>query len=171
MKRRLILLALVGTSIVLQAAVLPEMRLLGVVPDLGALLAVSVAVHEGSDTGALVGFVAGLGFDFFVESPLGLWALSFAVAGWAVGPIQGGFIRIPRVVPLLLGAFAGVVAGTCYVVLGIITGVDGLVAWQTLGILGRTILFDIALSPLVFLVVSKLLAEPTLSSTYRLGPR
>ena len=132
---------------------------------------VSVAMHEGSDTGALVGFAAGLGFDFFVESPLGLWALSFAVAGWAVGPIQGGFFRVPRVVPFLLGAFAGVVAGSCYVVLGVITGVDGLVAWQTLGILGRTILFDIALAPLVFFIVSRLLAERTVAATYRLGPQ
>jgi rod shape-determining protein MreD len=170
MKRRILLTALVVTSIVLQAGVLPEMRLLGVVPDLGAVLAVSVAFHEGGDSAALVGFAAGVGFDLFVESPLGLWGLSYAIAGWAIGVIQGGFIRTPRIVPLLLGAFAGLAAGVSYLVLGILTGVDGLVDWGSLGVLARTTLYDIVIAPFVFFVVTKLLVEPSVSSTIRLRP-
>lgn len=96
MKRRILLAALVGTTVVLQVAVMPELRIFGVVPDLGAVLAVCVAYHSGSDSAALVGFAAGLGFDVFLESPLGLCALAYALTGWAVGPIQGGFIRTPR---------------------------------------------------------------------------
>ena len=166
MKQRILLGALVLTGVVLQAAVFPELRLLGVVPDLGAVLAVCVAYHAGSDSAALVGFCAGLGFDLFVETPLGLWALAYALTGWAVGPIQGGFIRTPRAVPLLLGAFAGVVSGVIFVILGVISGVDGLVAWSTLGVIARTTLYDTLLAPFVFFAVSRLLAERHLASTY-----
>lgn len=166
MKRRLLLGALIVTSVVLQVAVFPEVRLLGVVPDLGAVLAVCVAYHSGSDSAALVGFFAGLGVDLFMETPLGLWALAYALTGWAVGPIQGGFIRTPRAVPLLLGAFAGVVSNVLFVVLGVISGVAGLVAWDTLGIIARSTLYDTLLAPFVFLVVQRLLAERTLASTY-----
>jgi rod shape-determining protein MreD len=165
-----LLVALVTTVIVLQAGVFPELRLLGVVPDLGALLAVSVAFHEGSDTAALVGFFTGLGLDLFVDSPLGLWGLSYALTAWTVGILQGGFIRTPKLMPLLLGAFAGLMVGLVFLGLGIITGVDGLVEWRSLGIVARSTLYDTLLAPIVFAIVTRLLVEPSLSSTYRFRP-
>ena len=51
----------------------------GRVPDLGLVVAVAVAFDHGPEAGAFVGFLAGLGFDLFVETPLGLAALAYAL--------------------------------------------------------------------------------------------
>jgi len=66
------LTALITLTVVVQVVLFPHLRLAGRVPDLGLVLAVAVAFDHGPEAGALVGFLAGLGFDLFLETPLGL---------------------------------------------------------------------------------------------------
>ena len=73
----------------------PHLRIFGVVPDLGLVLAVAVAYRSRPEAGALVGFVAGLGYDLFLETPLGLSALSYALDRVRVGVLAGGMLRSP----------------------------------------------------------------------------
>ena len=65
-----------------------HLRILGVVPDLGLVLAVAIAYRSGPEAGALTGFAAGLCYDLFLETPLGLSALSYALTAYAVGLLQ-----------------------------------------------------------------------------------
>ena len=71
--------------LVLQVAVLAHARAADVQPDVMVLLTVSVALERGLEAGALIGFVAGLGFDLFVDTPFGLSALVYGVVGFCVG--------------------------------------------------------------------------------------
>src|SRR6478609_672564 len=93
---------LVGLMIVLQVAVFPHLRLAGVVPDLGLIVAIAVGYQLGPEAGAVTGFAAGLGFDLFLETPLGLNALTYALVGYGVGVLETGLFRSPRWLPSFL---------------------------------------------------------------------
>ena len=71
--------------LVLQVAILSHARVSEVQPDVMLLLTVSVALERGLEAGALVGFIAGLSFDLFVDTPFGLSSLIYGVVGVAVG--------------------------------------------------------------------------------------
>ena len=62
--------------VVLQTSVFPHLRIAGVVPDLGLVVAVALAVRYGPELGASFGFAAGLASDLFLQTPLGVWARS-----------------------------------------------------------------------------------------------
>ena len=97
-------LALVVVLVVIvQVTVMPHLRILGVVPDLGLVLAVAVVYRDGAEAGAITGFAAGLGYDLFLATPLGLSALVYALTAYAVGVLQTGMLRSPRWIPPLLG--------------------------------------------------------------------
>lgn len=151
MKQRLLLSLAVLLSIVIQVAVFPHLRLLGVVPEVGLLVAVAVAYRLGSATGAVVGFAAGLGYDLFLETPLGLSALAWLLTAWAVGAFHAGLVRPPRFIAPILGGLAGIMSGLLFVAIGIIFGVEELRDVEVLGVIARVSLYDALIAPLVFL--------------------
>src|SRR5262245_36746686 len=102
---------LIVCALIVQVAVFPHLRLFGVVPDLGRLIAIAVGYEYGAEAGALTGFFAGLGYDLFLETPLGLCALSYAIVGYFMGVIESGLFRSPRWLPSLLGAIGGLAGG------------------------------------------------------------
>lgn len=150
---------LVATAVVVQAGVFPHVRLFGVTPDLGLLVAAAVAYRLGSAAGAEVGFAAGLLIDLFAETPLGLSALAWSVTAWGVGMFHAGLVHPPRLISPLLGAAAGVVSGLVFVAAGVIFGVDELADWGVLGTIVRVALYDALLAPFVFLAVGRVLPD------------
>lgn len=150
---------LVSVTVVLQGAVFPDLVVFGVVPDLPFVLAAAIAYKEGPDTAAVVGFLAGLGADLFLETPLGLSALSGTLTGYGLGVMQASLLRSPRWVAPILGAAAGLGGGLLFAAAGVVTGSDVLASWQTLGVILRASLYDALLAPLVFLAVGRLLRE------------
>lgn len=106
----------------LQNAVLQDMRVSDIHPDAMLLFAIAAGIVGGSEAGALVAFAVGLVADLFVQTPLGLSALSFALVAFAVGALQASLIRSSWwITPLtaLLGSAAGVVL---FVVIGAVLG-------------------------------------------------
>ena len=104
MTRRVRLVLLLAAAVLLQTAVFPHLRIGGAVPDIGLVLVVAVATREGVEAGAAMGFVTGLTVDLYLQTPLGLSALAFALTGAAVGVVQGFG---PDSYPLALRALAG----------------------------------------------------------------
>lgn len=97
--------------LVLQSATLRDLRIRDVHPDALLLFAVAAGIVAGAELGALVGFGTGLVADLFVQTPMGLSALAFALVAFGVGTLQGGLIRETRwITPLtaFLGSAAGV---------------------------------------------------------------
>jgi rod shape-determining protein MreD len=152
--------ALLALTVVTQVALFPHIRLAGRVPDLGLVLAVAVAFDHGPEEGAIVGFLAGLGFDFFLETPLGLTALAYALTAYSVGLLQGGMLRAPRWFTPVIGVVAGLAGGLLFVGIGLLAGVGGVHGNRAFGTVVLAAMYDGLLAPFVFLLVGALLREP-----------
>jgi rod shape-determining protein MreD len=151
--------------VVVQVSVFPHARLFGVVPDLGLMLAVAVAFRLGPEAGALVGFAAGLGFDLFLASPVGMSALAYALTAYLVGVLQTGLLRAPAWVPPLLGFVTGLAGGTMFAAIGLLAGVDAVSTWSVFPVIALAAVYDALLAPFVFMLVGRLVArEPNPAS-------
>jgi rod shape-determining protein MreD len=154
--RRILPLGLLAvTTVVVQVAFMPHLRVFGVVPDLGLVLAVAVAYHDDAETAAIVGFVTGLGFDLFLHTPVGASALAYSVMGYLTGVIQAGLIRSTRWLPLALGGLAGLVGGLIFVGIAILAGTDELITAGTFGIVVRAAAYDAIAALIVFPLVER----------------
>jgi rod shape-determining protein MreD len=154
------ILLLVAMIVIVQVAVMPHLRLFGVVPDLGLLVAIAVGYENGAEAGALVGFIAGLGYDLFLETPVGLNALAYALVGYGVGIIEAGLFRSPRWLPSFLGAVGGLAGGLLFIGVGVLAGVDAVKGAHAVEIVVKSALYDALLAPLVFWLVGKVLGTP-----------
>jgi rod shape-determining protein MreD len=151
--------ALIFLVVVTQVAVFPHLRLFGVVPDLGLIVALAVGYQEGPEAGAIVGFVAGFGFDLFLETPLGLDALTYAIVGYGIGVLESGLFRSPRWLPSFLGAVGGLAGGLVFIGLGVLIGLDAVKGTQGVITISYAALYDAFLAPFVFFLVRRVLGS------------
>jgi rod shape-determining protein MreD len=151
--------ALVFVIVITQVAVFPHLRLFGVVPDLGMIVALAVGYQEGPEAGAIVGFVAGFGFDLFLSTPLGLDALTYAIVGYAIGVLESGLFRSPRWLPSFLGVVGGLAGGLLFIGIGVLVGVGAVKGTQGVVTVSYAALYDALLAPLVFFLVRRVLGR------------
>jgi rod shape-determining protein MreD len=151
--------ALAALLVVVQVTVFPHLRLLGAVPDLGLLLALAVAYRDGPEAGLVAGFVAGLGVDLFLETPIGLSALTYSLVAYGAGVLQTGVLRTPRGIAPLLGALGGLVSGTLFVAIAVLVGVDIGFTSHTMALISASALYDAVLAPIVFALTGRVLGS------------
>jgi rod shape-determining protein MreD len=151
--------ALLILLVIVQAAVFPHLRLFGAVPDLGLLLALAVAYRDGPEAGLVTGFFAGLAYDLFLETPMGLCALSYSLTAYGAGVLQSGVLRAPRYMAPVLGGLGGLVAGTGFVVIGVLVGAEVSFTYDTFALIAASALYDALLAPLVFLITRRVLGR------------
>ena len=113
-------------ALVLHTAVLPQLRVLGVAPDLLLALGIATGIAAGSDRGAVVGFVAGLLADCFLQTPFGLSALCYSLVGYAVGSVQETILHATRWISVATAILASAAGVTLFAVLGTVLGSDEL---------------------------------------------
>ena len=151
---------LIAVTTLLQVTIFPHLRIEGRVPDLGLVLAVAIAFDHGPEAGAIVGFVAGLAYDLFLSTPLGLTALAWALTAYAVGVLQGGVLRTPKWFTPVIGGASGIVAGMLFVGIGLLAGVGGVHGNHAFVTVGIASAYDALLAPFVFIIVAFSLPEP-----------
>ena len=154
------LLLLVVMIVIVQVTIFPHLRLFGVVPDLGLLVAIAVGYQEGPEAGALIGFVAGFGYDLFLETPIGLNALAYALVGYGVGVLEAGLFRSPRWLPSFLGLLGGLAGGLLFIAVGVLAGVEAVKGSHAVQDVLLAALYDALLAPVVFFLVRKVLGDP-----------
>ena len=71
----------VVSAAMFQRGLFTQITIAGVQGDVLLLLAIAGGIALGPDRGAIIGFIAGLTFDLFLYSPLGLRALVFCLVG------------------------------------------------------------------------------------------
>jgi len=147
-------------TVVVQVAVFPHVRIDGRVPDLGLIVAVAIAFDFGPEAGALFGLLAGIGFDFFLETPLGLTGLAYALTAYSVGVLQAGVLRTPRWFTPVIGAASGALSGMIFIGVGLLAGVDAVHGNQAFVTVALTSLYNALLAPFVFLIVGAWLRDP-----------
>jgi rod shape-determining protein MreD len=108
--------------LMVQQTVIVPLRIAGVHPDLLWLIPITAALLDGPETGAIVGFSAGLAFDLVLPTPFGLSALVGCLLGFGVGALTAA--ADPRATWLKpVAAVAGsIAADMLFAVLGAIFG-------------------------------------------------
>ncbi len=150
MGRRLRLLFLLVVTVLLQVAVFPRLEIADAGPAVSLVATAAVGFRSGPESGLLFGFSAGLAVDLFLQTPLGLSALSYAVTGYAIGLVESGLVRSTIWVTPLIGGLAGLLGGLIFVTVGILAGQDQLIAGQTIVIVLVGAAYDMVVAPVVF---------------------
>ena len=114
-------------ALMVQQTVILALRVGGAHPDLLWLLPITAALCDGPETGAIVGFWAGLAFDLVLPTPFGLSALVGCLLGYVTGSLTAAVD--PRAAWLKpVAALAGsVAADMLFAVLGAIFGQEQMV--------------------------------------------
>lgn len=137
-------------ALLLQLTIFLEVRVVGVAPELPALVAVLAGLLAGAQGGSFIAFGAGLMWDVYLPTPLGLAAVSFALVAYGLGSITEDLFHDTRIQTGLL-AFAGTAASVAaYAVLGEVVGQRGLVDDELL----KIVLVSAALNAVLSLAVA-----------------
>ena len=110
-RRVLSIIAIVVTALLLQSTVFAELKFLGVRPELMYLVTIIIAILEGPQEGAVVGFAGGMAQDFMLNQPKGITALTLTLVGYAVGLARQYIVSPSPLLPTILVA-AGTAAGS-----------------------------------------------------------
>ena len=123
------------------------------------LIPIAAALEGDGTRAAVAGFVTGLVLDLYLETPLGLSALVFAIVGYGVASFERGVIRADR---WLQPAVAGAASGLGVVGLGIAAAVFGQPEYFRLSLIGAVLLVA---------VTNTIIATPTMRLVrWALGP-
>ncbi|MDP1794570.1 MAG: rod shape-determining protein MreD, partial [Acidimicrobiales bacterium] len=106
----------------LQLHVLNGISIWGRRPLILLLIPIGAAIEGDGTRAAIAGFMGGLVLDLYLESPLGLSALVFAIVGYGVASFERGVIRADR---WLQPAVAGVASAFGVFGIGIATAIFG----------------------------------------------
>jgi len=107
---------------VLHLAILPELRIAGINGEVLLLLAIAAGIAADPERGAVVGFVCGLVADLFLQTPFGLSALVYSIAGYAVGSFGSSILRSAWWIPVLTAAVASGAGVVAFAVTGTVLG-------------------------------------------------
>lgn len=147
-------------ALILHTSVMPDFRVLGVAADVLLLLGVAAGIVAGPERGAVVGFVAGLAADLFVQTPFGLSALAYSLTGFAVGTLQGSILRAAWWIPVTTSAVACGLGVLLFALAGAVVGQTSLVNGRLATVVLVVALLDGVLSVLAVKVMRWTLAGP-----------
>jgi rod shape-determining protein MreD len=108
--------------LMVQQTVMVDLRIAGAHPDLLWLLPITAALLDGPETGAVVGFWAGLAFDLVLPTPFGLSALVGCLLGFATGALTAAVDPRAAWLKPVAALTGSVAADMLFAVLGAILG-------------------------------------------------
>jgi rod shape-determining protein MreD len=114
-------------ALMVQQTVMVALRIGGVHPDLLWLLPITAALADGPETGAIVGFWAGIVFDLVLPTPFGLSALVGCLLGYATGALTAAVDPRASWLKPVAALTGSVAADMLFAVLGAILGQDQMV--------------------------------------------
>ena len=132
-------------AVLLQIALVAQIRILGVSADLSPLVIAAAGFLAGAVPGAVFGFAVGIFVDLAFAQTIGVSALLYVLVGYAAGRVRE--LRAPEapVWPLAMGAAATAFATCGYAVIEFLLGVNGPVSL----LLARDILVTVVLNSLI----------------------
>lgn len=88
---------------ILQATILPRLRIFGGQPDLVLLIVLAWALFDHEREAMVWAFIGGIWLDLFSGTPLGISSLILVPIAYLVGLTEAGVYRSNIVLPLLFG--------------------------------------------------------------------
>lgn len=136
---------------VLQAAVLPHLRVAGVTPQLAIVAVLCWVQLRNAYEGLIWAFIAGFLLDLFSSGPMGATALALMVAVLVIVRLQRSLPENPFLLPILFSGLGFAVYLLLYVGIGRVAGYG--FTWRTLSALPQMTLLHAALGlPLYWLL-------------------
>lgn len=157
--RRFRLPLVIFGALLAHTTVLSEIHPRGVRPEVMLLLAIAAGIVAGAERAAIVGFVAGMLGGMFVQAPLGLAALVYSIAGYAVGTLQAQVLRSSRWIPIASAGVASAASMVLYALVGAVVGQSHLVSLELVSIATITGLLNAVLAIAVVPAVGWALAD------------
>ena len=108
--------------LMVQQTVMVALRVGDAHPDLLWLLPITAALIDGPETGAIVGFWAGLAFDLVLPTPFGLSALVGCLLGFATGTLTAAVDPRAAWLKPVAAVTGSLAADMLFAVLGAILG-------------------------------------------------
>mgnify|MGYP006263988653 CR=1 FL=1 len=149
MRRVLALAAIIITAVLLQSTVFSQLRLLGVRPELLYLVTILVALHEGPNEGAIVGFTAGLAQDMLLDQPKGITALTLTLLGYTVGMARQYIVSPSPLVPTIVVAIATAIGVAFYEIVTFLLGQFEATITYAVKVALLTALYNAVLTPIL----------------------
>ena len=166
--RILVMGAMVLLAVALQSTLLARLTLLGVIPQLVLVVAVSLAFLDGPRVGVVVGFAGGLLQDLLLpQSIIGLTALVYTLVGYGVGTLRQFAPGESVWSPVFAVAMASAVAEFGYALLAIILGQEWVSISFTAKVTGLVVLYNTLLTPFAFPLVRRIAARFRPEKVYR----
>jgi len=157
-KRSALFALLTITGLAIETSVLGSTTLLGARPELLLLVTIVLAMSEGPSVGMSAGFVMGLATDIFLSRPQGLTALTFMLAGYAVGRIRAQLQAPTAWLPVAMVFATTLVAVLFYGFFTLFIG-QGPSAWLIVRAAVFGAIYNGLLTPFAFQVVRSLAAR------------
>jgi rod shape-determining protein MreD len=148
--RWLLCAVLVLTAFLVQTVILSRLPLPGAEPDLVLVVTVALGLAYGPQSGAVIGFLAGLFVDVAppADHTLGRAALALCLVGYLSGLFATEVTR-SAFVPVFAVAVASVVGTAVFAGVGAIIG-DLRIGWSAAAeVLPAVVLYDVVLAPFV----------------------
>lgn len=152
-RRTILVAALAITGLALETSFFGGLTLSGTKPELLLLLALALAITDGPAAGAAAGFTFGLLTDLVVESPAGVSALTFTLAGYAVGSVRAQLQAPSAWVPTVMISVTTVLAVLFYGGFSMLLGEPSLPASRILRHAVLAGVYNALLTPLLFPVI------------------
>ena len=149
-RRVLSVAAIVITAVLLQSTVFAQLRLLGVRPELLFLVTIVLALLEGPNEGAVVGFVSGLAQDMFLDQPKGITALTLTLLGYGVGMAKQYIVSPSPLLPTIVVAIGTALGMAFYEVVAFLLGSFHLPATEAARIALLTAAYNAVLTPILY---------------------
>jgi rod shape-determining protein MreD len=155
--RRTVVIGLVFvTALLLQSTLFPQLRLLGVGPELVYMVTILFALLEGPAEGAVVGFAGGLFQDFLLNEPKGITALTLTVVGYTVG-LSRQYITSPSpLLPTILVAVFTAIGVAFHSVVSFLLGRFDHPFSFTVKVIALTAVYGAVLTPIVYPAIRRL---------------
>ena len=153
--RLLLGVVVVVTALLAQGTVLARLPLPGAAPDLLLVVVVAFALVEGSRSGLLTGFAAGVLADLAGDAQLGRLALAYAVVGYVCGLVHDETER-SVVLPFVAVGVGAATAVLVYAGEGVLLGDPRITGGAVLRSLASTVPYSVVLTPFVVPVVGLL---------------
>ena len=128
--RRIFLFLAMFIAFLLQVAVLPQFKILGVQPDLILVVAVTIAIQEGPIDGAIVGFFGGMLQDIVGPMVMGVGALTKTLAAFFAGLLKDFFMTYSILLPVILVFIFSLIEPSMHHVALVILGQEELPPFQ-----------------------------------------
>ena len=149
-RRVLSVVAILITAVLLQSTVFSQLRLLGVRPELLFLVTIVLALLEGPNEGAVVGFAAGLAQDMFLDQPKGITALTLTLVGYGVGMARQYIVSPSPLLPTIVVAVGTALGMAFYEVVSFLLGSFNLPATEAVRIALLTAAYNAVLTPILY---------------------